>query len=70
MATARQHHFAALLGDGKVLVGGGTRAEVVRSVEVYDPTIGTFALTSPLLTGARARRRNAWATAASSSLAA
>lgn len=46
MATARAGHFAALLSDGRVLVGGGCSdalcTTVLSSTEVYDPASGTF----------------------------
>ncbi|WP_169800618.1 kelch repeat-containing protein [Archangium gephyra] len=44
MASARRDHTATLLGNGKVLVTGGTNASGLRqgSTEVYDPATGTW----------------------------
>ncbi|MEM7535169.1 MAG: kelch repeat-containing protein [Chloroflexota bacterium] len=42
MQDARQFHTATLLPDGRVLIiGGQNRGINLRSVEVYDPTVGT-----------------------------
>src|SRR5205823_12649313 len=44
MTVARDHHMAAPLPDGKVLVLGGLddKDRVLASAEVYDPATGTF----------------------------
>jgi hypothetical protein len=50
MATAREQHTATLLADGKVLIVGGTTATgagdllPTASVEVYDPSTGSFSV--------------------------
>ncbi|MBN1207018.1 MAG: hypothetical protein JXB05_19190 [Myxococcaceae bacterium] len=43
-STARSHHTATLLNEGKVLVTGGTNGggALQASAEVYDPTTGTW----------------------------
>lgn len=48
MKHKRSHHFAVLLGDGKVLVGGGADAvpgpiaPALDSAELFDPATGKF----------------------------
>jgi hypothetical protein len=45
MATARGRQNAILLGDGKVLMLGGSTGllgKSISSAELYDPTTGTF----------------------------
>ena len=44
MGTTRRNHFAVLLRDGRVLVGGGMSASdgYLRTVEIYDPATGLF----------------------------
>ena len=54
MATAREQHTATLLADGKVLIVGGTTATgagdllPTASVEVYDPSTGSFSVTGSM----------------------
>ncbi len=54
LATARMYHTATLLPDGKVLVAGGYNPTnpygSLDSVELYDPSTGTWATTSNLAT--------------------
>jgi MYXO-CTERM domain-containing protein len=51
LTTARQKHTATLLSTGKVMVVGGTKVNVDQpSVELYDPTLGTWSLTAPTAT--------------------
>jgi Galactose oxidase, central domain len=69
MSSPRAEHTATVLGDGKVLVaggsdfrarfsscapGGGQTIPVLASAELYDPVHGAFALTSSMIT-ARSR---------------
>jgi galactose oxidase-like protein len=44
MTTPRMLHFAVLLGDGTVLIGGGQddTGEVLASAELFDPATGNF----------------------------
>ena len=56
LKNARQYHTATLLLDGKVLVAGGTNTNYpsytsINVTELYDPSIGTWNLTSSLHTG-------------------
>jgi Galactose oxidase, central domain/Putative Ig domain len=55
MSTARQHHTATLLPNGKVLVAGGLDANgaVLASAELYDPATGTFSATGTMNTARR-----------------
>lgn len=63
MATPRGGHFAAMLDDGRVLVGGGcpdaTCTAFLRSTEIFDPAMARF-VPGPAMTqmrvGARAVR--------------
>ena len=56
MATARTHHSATRLSDGRVLVAGGRPVPSLpssnprASAELYDPTIGTWIATDPMNT--------------------
>src|SRR5262249_13866999 len=52
LKTARFHHTATLLPDGRVLVVGGEqgRGNPLASAELYDPATGTFSETSSLST--------------------
>src|SRR6266853_1898148 len=49
LATAREHHTATLLPNGKVLVAGGSEnAGALASAELYDPATGTWMTTGSL----------------------
>jgi hypothetical protein len=55
MATARAHHAAVLLRDGRVLVAGGGGAGAgaavgLASAEIYDPSTGTWSATGSMAT--------------------
>ena len=51
LATARDHHTATLLPNGKVLVAGGfNNSEHLASAELYDPASGTWTATGSLAT--------------------
>ncbi|MGB9106213.1 MAG: YDG domain-containing protein, partial [Terriglobales bacterium] len=57
--TARQNHAATLLPDGKVLITGGadtagTALVSPNQIEIYDPSLGTFAKVAGDLAVARA----------------
>ncbi len=58
MASVRAYHTAILLPSGKVLVTGGSQdsggADKVATVELYDPTTGTWSSTVSML-AARSR---------------
>ncbi|MFO0640347.1 MAG: kelch repeat-containing protein [Polyangiaceae bacterium] len=57
LAVPRAIHTATTLGDGRVLVVGGSDTRVdldTTSAELYDPTSGTFAATGPLVAARRA----------------
>lgn len=50
METPRAYHTATLLGDGTVLVAGGSDGNsTLATAEVYDPTAGTFSSTGGML---------------------
>jgi hypothetical protein len=51
MTTARDHHTATLLPDGRVLVTGGEGVGGrLASAEIFDPKTGTFSPTGPMTT--------------------
>ncbi len=56
MAAARALHTATLLTDGRVLVAGGSRffynglSESLAEAELFDPTSGSFVVTSNMST--------------------
>src|SRR5438093_3790395 len=51
LKTARFHHTATLLPDGRVLVVGGEQAHTpLASAELYDPATGTWSATGSLST--------------------
>jgi hypothetical protein len=45
MTTSRSGQTATLLGDGTVLIAGGSTVEGISDAERYDPTTGTFSPT-------------------------
>jgi hypothetical protein len=52
MNTGRESHTATLLGNGKVLVTGGSNgSNSITSSELYDPSLGTWKTTGALNTG-------------------
>jgi UDP-N-acetylglucosamine:LPS N-acetylglucosamine transferase len=50
MATARNEHTATVLGDGTVLIVGGSNGVPLASAEIYNPVAGTFSPTGSLAT--------------------
>src|SRR5262249_4102017 len=49
MASSRMGHTATLLGNGKVLVAGGTNGtSPVASAELYDPATNTWSAAAPM----------------------
>ena len=52
MASARAHHAATTMGDGRVLITGGTSdgTTVLGTAVVFDPSTNQFAAAGPLLT--------------------
>jgi hypothetical protein len=52
LGNARSGHAAVLLGNGTVLVMGGSDGKTfLASAEIYDPTAGTFSATGSMQTG-------------------
>ncbi len=55
MTTAREQHTASLLADGRVLIVGGITSsgtgdlQPTATVEVYDPSTGSFSVTGSML---------------------
>lgn len=49
MVSARFSHAATRLADGRVLVSGGSNADVTASSEIFDPGTGTFAATGSMV---------------------
>jgi hypothetical protein len=60
MTSARFFHAASALADGRVLISGGLAGQsfddfrVLDTAEIYDPTSGTFAAETAVMTTARA----------------
>lgn len=50
MASPRSSHTATLLGDGTVLIAGGSDGEGLASAEIYDPASGRFVETAVMTT--------------------
>jgi len=50
MVSKRGSHTATLLGNGKVLVAGGSDANIHASAELYDPGSGTWSATGGMKT--------------------
>ena len=51
MQVARARHTATILGDGRVLiVGGSTNIDAFASTEIYDPVAGTFTIAASMTT--------------------
>ncbi len=54
LTTARRHHTASVLADGRVLVAGGYNSSLIprylSSAELYDPSSGTWSVTGGLTT--------------------
>jgi WD40 repeat protein len=52
MTSAREHHTATLLPDGRVLITGGTNDDVgvLDTAELYDPVTGLFSPTGHMTT--------------------
>ena len=49
MTTARELHTATLLGDGKVLIAGGSDGvDYLKTAELFDPSTGTFTATASM----------------------
>jgi hypothetical protein len=48
MTTARAHHTATRLQNGKVLIAGGWNGTATSSAELYDPATGTFTATGSM----------------------
>ena len=55
MTTARWFHTATLLGNGKVLIAGGTTATfaALNTAELFDPATGTFTTLSSTMSAIR-----------------
>jgi len=60
MATARAYHTASLAGNGKVIVTGGLdrSGNALNSIEIYDPTTGTWTTSTQTLTTAVAKHHS------------
>ena len=50
MTTTRDTHTASLLGNGQVLVAGGTNGNDLLSAELYNPASGTWSATGSMAT--------------------
>src|ERR1017187_1113484 len=50
MSVARVYHTATMLGDGRVLLAGGTNDNDLASAELYDPATETFTVIGSMTT--------------------
>ncbi|CAF4287176.1 unnamed protein product, partial [Adineta steineri] len=49
--VARTYHTASILGNGKVLLTGGTNGSPLNSAEIYDPIANTWTSTGTMSVG-------------------
>ena len=57
LVEARENHTATILQDGRVLITGGEllSGQQLNSAEIYDPSAGTFRLTSHAMSISRTK---------------